>query len=146
MWGRRRRKTPDEAGSDQERDPREAEGTRSPKPLSIRHNINLRFTYDIDGREWQAFSRDLSTSGAFLKTDHQMPLGARLRLRFNIPGELDAIRCEGCVRRSMPLDPKNLNAAGFAVEFDGLAGQDAKRLEDFIRRHERRTLFGSMLG
>jgi uncharacterized protein (TIGR02266 family) len=146
MWGRRRRKNPDDAGSGSERDLREVERARPSRQRALRHNVNLRFTYDFDGREWQAFSRDLSRSGVFLKTDHHLPLGARLRLRFNIPGELDAVCCEGSVRRSMPLDPRNVNAAGFAVEFDGLAERDAKRLEEFVRRHAPRRLFGQMLG
>lgn len=114
---------------------------RLPKRRDLRQIVNLRFIYEDGERRWQAFSRDLSTYGAFLKTDHAPPQGARLRVRFSIPGEAEPVTCGAIVRRSTPFDPHNHHAAGFAVEFEALSAGDAERLERFVRRHLRRSLF-----
>jgi len=114
---------------------------RLPKRRDLRQIVNLRFTYEIGDRTWQAFSRDLSMYGAFLKTDQHLPQGSRVRVRFSIPGEASAISCDAIVRRSTPFDPHGHQTAGFAVEFEGLTEHDAERLERFVKRHLRRTLF-----
>jgi len=118
---------------------------RLPKRRDLRQIVNLRFTYEVGDRRWQAFSRDLSMYGAFLKTDHLPPQGERVRVQFNIPGHADAVTCDAIVRRSTPFDPHNHQTAGFAVEFEGLAEGDAERLERFVKRHLRRTLFSLMV-
>ena len=114
---------------------------RLPRRRDLRQIVNLRFTYEFEDHVWQAFSRDLSMYGAFLKTDHLLPQGARVRVGFSLPGEVDPLRCDAFVRRSDPIDPNEHHTAGFAVEFDGLAGRDAARLEAFVKRHLRRSLF-----
>jgi CheY-like chemotaxis protein len=115
---------------------------RLPRRRDLRQIVNLRFTYEFEDHLWQAFSRDLSMYGAFLKTDHLLPQGARVRVGFTLPGEADPLRCDAFVRRSAPPDSHDPQTAGFAVEFDGLAARDAARLEAFVKRHLRRSLFG----
>ena len=119
---------------------------RLPKRRDLRHIVNLRFTYKIGDRKWQVFSRDLSMYGAFLKTDHLLPQDARIRVQFSIPGETTAVACDAIVRRSTPFDPHNHQTAGFAVEFEGLSEKDAERIESFVKRHLRRTLFSLIAG
>jgi len=110
-----------------------------PRRRDLRQIVNLRFTYEYEDHVRQAFSRDLSMYGAFLKTDHLLPQGARVRVGFSLPGDVDQLRCEAFVRRSAPIDPHDHQPAGFAVEFDGLARRDADRLEAFVKRHLRRA-------
>ena len=119
---------------------------RLPKRRDLRQIVNLRFTYEIGDRKWQAFSRDLSMYGAFLKTDHHLPPGSHIRVCFSIPGEASAVACEAIIRHSTPFDPHGHQSAGFAVEFEGLAEHDAERLERFVKRHLRRTLFSLIPG
>ena len=114
---------------------------RLPRRRDLRQIVNLRFIYEFEDHKWQAFSRDLSMYGAFLKTDHVLPHDARVQLHFSIPGDLETVNCHAFVRRSAPVEHPDPASAGFAVEFDSMADHDAERLEAFIRRHLHRPLF-----
>lgn len=106
--------------------------TRVPKE---RCPANLRFTFGYDGADCQAFSRDLSGSGAFLKTDNVPAAGSVLALRFRLPGDPVEIECKGIVRRIEHGDDPV--PAGFGVEFRDISPADCTRLEGFIRRQIR---------
>ena len=99
--------------------------------------VNLRFTYEADQRMSQAFSRDLSAHGAFLKTDRMLPLGTQLELTFRIPGVDEQVRCAAIVRGTANTlgEP-----AGIGIEFENLADRDRKRLEYFIDHCKHRPL------
>lgn len=111
-----------------------------PRRRVLRHAINLRFTYEVDGVTGQAFSRDLSLHGAFLKTDRAIEPGTHVELQFGIPGQIEPIRCGGVVRRSEPFG-LNSARAGFGLEFEGIGEADLDRLEEFIERQLDRPLF-----
>ncbi len=96
---------------------------------------NLRFTFGYDGTECQAFSRDLSESGAFLKTDNAPASGSVLTLHFRLPGDHAEIGCGGLVRRIEQGDDPA--PSGFGVEFRDLDPDDGKRLAAFILRQLR---------
>jgi CheY-like chemotaxis protein len=105
-----------------------------PRRRADRLQINLRFTYHLDGRVSQAFSRDLSPRGAFLKSDRLPPLGARLELRFCIPGLADEVRCDGVVRTtSAAIHPAS--SGGIGIEFEGLSDADRRLLANFLGQH-----------
>ncbi len=106
----------------------------APEPKK-RCPANLRFTFAYDGTECQAFSRDLSESGAFLKTDNAPPSGTVLTLRFHVPGDHAEIGCSGIVRRIEHEDDPA--PTGFGVEFRELHSEDGKRLAGFISRQLR---------
>jgi CheY-like chemotaxis protein len=58
-----------------------------PRRRHLRYGVNLRFSFRVGDNGWgQAFSRDVSSNGAFLKTDRILPLGARLEVHFRLPG------------------------------------------------------------
>jgi len=97
---------------------------------------NLRFTFGYHGAECQAFSRDLSGSGAFLKTDNAPTAGSVLTLRFRLPGDPAEIDCKGVVRR-IEQGGDEPAPAGFGVEFHDIRPQDGTRLEAFIHRQLR---------
>lgn len=115
-----------------------------PRRRQRRHTINLRFSYRVGERSWQAFSRDISTYGAFLKTDHALAPGAHLSVQFTLPGDSDKIACGAIVRHASTGHPPA--QAGFAVEFEGLADSDGTRLDRFLSSHSRRSLFGLLVG
>jgi len=110
-----------------------------PARSSRRTPVNLRFLYRIDGRDAQAFSREVSLSGAFIKSDCPPPLGSRLNVEFNIPGRWNPVRTSAIVR-SGPMSAEGSGSGGFGIEFDGMKEDDAARLGQFIEccnRHQR---------
>ena len=112
-----------------------------PRRRVLRHAVNLRFIYEMGETVGQAFTRDLSLHGAFLKTDRALSPGSHLDVQFAIPGQLEAIRCGAVVRRSEPFGLNSPRVSGFAIEFEGIAENDLERLEQFIERQLGRALF-----
>lgn len=94
---------------------------------------NLRFTFHVDEQRFQAFSRDVSERGAFLKTDRHPPLGTPIDLCFRLPGCWSEIRCRGTVRSTSDGDG-HPHSGGIGIEFRDLAPADRERLEAFIER------------
>jgi uncharacterized protein (TIGR02266 family) len=110
-----------------------------PARRHLRHPINVRFQFRHGGRLVQAFSRDLSTHGTFLKTDRVLPAGSHLELHFRLPDGTSEVRCGGVVRSV----PKLQSAArGMGIEFEGIHDEDLERLERFLERQRPRSFFG----
>ena len=105
-----------------------------PKRRTQRAAVNLRFTYRLEGRKGQAFTRDISQNGAYLKSDRPAVLGARMDVEFNLPGMWDPLKCSANVRSS-PQRNTHHAPAGFGIEFEGMSDEDADRLEAFIEHH-----------
>jgi DNA-binding response OmpR family regulator len=108
---------------------------RLPRRRNQRFGVNLRFTFRADGTVGQAFSRDLSGRGAFLKTDREFDLGSRLELRFHLPGSRHEIRCEAIVRSTTHADPASGRQSGIGVEFLDITERDFERVETFVAQH-----------
>jgi hypothetical protein len=102
--------------------------------------VNLRFSYRVADGWGQAFSRDVSVNGAFLKTDRILPLGTRIEVQFRLPGVWEEIRCHGVVRNTLVSDGHAAQLGGFGIEFEGMRETDVERLELFIERHVRRSV------
>jgi uncharacterized protein (TIGR02266 family) len=105
--------------------------TLSGRPAE-RCKANLRFTFTDAGITSQAFSRDLSLTGAFLKADPAPAAGSELTLRFRLPADRAEIVCTAIVRR-VEHDTEQA-PAGFGVEFQGFQPEDRDKLERFIRQ------------
>ena len=112
---------------------------RLPRRRDPRHLINLRFTYETATHEGQAFSRDLSLYGAFLKTDRVVEIGTQVKICFSLPGDPEPITCVAVVRHATRPSPDTHQTAGFAIEFEAVDGDDFTRLDLYIKRHERPT-------
>ena len=110
-----------------------------PDRRTKRLNVNLRFIFTTAGQVAQAFSRDLSTKGAFLKTDRILPLGTHLELRFCIPGAREAIECRGVVRCTSSRQGTG-ESGGIGLEFEDLSPHDRELLEAFLDRHRQPSL------
>ena len=100
---------------------------------------NLRFTFWVDDHRYQAFSRDVSEQGAFLKTDRVPGLGQRIELRFRLPGCSSEVRCVGVVRNTTCGEHHQLGGVG--VEFREMSEADQERLETFIESQVQRRRF-----
>jgi CheY-like chemotaxis protein len=104
-----------------------------------RHNrlgVNLRFTFRAENAVGQAFSRDLSGKGAFLKTDRELALGSILDVRFHLPGSAHEIRCRAVVRSTSHGDTASgRQGGGIGVEFLDIDENDSDRVETFIAQH-----------
>jgi CheY-like chemotaxis protein len=107
---------------------------RLPKRRLQRRLVNLRVSYRSDTDSGQAFTRDLSVYGAFLKTDLFPPIGTELRVAFTIPGETQPVRCQAVVRRSASIDDGRVSTPGFAIEFCGMDEADVERLGWFLEQ------------
>jgi len=112
-----------------------------PRRRHTRYAVNIRFSYEVDGRLRQVFSRDISLYGAFLKTDAVLQEGTHLRVGFHLPGMGAEIRCGALVRRSLPHGTAGNPFAGMAIEFEGIADGELRRLEEFIERQQAPSLF-----
>ncbi len=107
-----------------------------PHRRTRRVTINLRFTFEADGRLAQAFSRNLSPNGVFLKTDRLLPLGTKVDLRFHVPGVAEEFHCAATVRCTAgQLDGGD--AGGMGLEFDDLSEADRSTLRVFIGQQVR---------
>jgi uncharacterized protein (TIGR02266 family) len=103
-----------------------------PRRRTPRVTINLRFRYAADDHMTQAFSRDLSVRGTFLKTDRTLPLGTRVVLEFCLPGLVDEMRCSGVVRNTC--STTRFDPGGIGIEFEGLSDGDRELLSAFIEQ------------
>jgi len=109
---------------------------RLPRRRALRESVNLRFCYSDGERRCQAFSRDLSPYGAFLKTDQRVAVGERIEVSFTVPGDPEPIETAARVRG---MQRGNQHTAGFGIEFEGMRQGDLERLEQFIAQSIRRT-------
>jgi uncharacterized protein (TIGR02266 family) len=110
-----------------------------PERSAARCPANLRFSFRTERAEaGQAFSRSLSSAGAFLKSDRPMPSGSRLLLRFHLPGDEREIACTGVVRHTTTEEEAAGAGPGFGVEFVEIASNDRARLEAFVHAQSKR--------
>jgi CheY-like chemotaxis protein len=108
-----------------------------PERAAVRCSANLRFTFRTDRDETgQAFSRSLSSSGAYLKSDRPPATGSRLELLFHLPGDEREIACGGVVRHTKGEEAHA--GPGFGVEFVEIGGLDRARLEAFCVSQSKR--------
>lgn len=110
-----------------------------PERRGRRLMTNLRFTFRDGGQQFQAFSRDVSSSGAFLKTDRIPPLGTKIELGFHLPGSWAEVRCLGVVRNTSRGDGHDGCVNGIGVEFQELGESESEQLETFVERQLRRV-------
>ncbi len=111
-----------------------------PERQHPRHAFNLRCTFEINGRSFQVFSRNISLSGAFLKTDCFVPHETRIDLQFYLPGEAEPVVCPSVVKRPPDLDEQQ-GRRGIGVEFRQVPEPALTRLEAFFERNAPRSRF-----
>lgn len=103
-----------------------------PNRRSRRVPINLRFTWSCDGRLNQAFTRDVSLEGAFIKSDRPLPVGELFVLHFSLPGTSEVLSCDAVVRYVTPRNGGGADLAGFGIEFVSMPDPVTALLELFV--------------
>ncbi len=94
---------------------------------------------DYDGREMLLACRltNLSVNGAFIATRKPLPLGTKIDLRFQLPGERALLSVASTVRWSRGSPQKDRPVAGVAIgmglEFDKLTRGQRKAIFEFIK-------------
>lgn len=73
-------------------------------------------------------SRDISSGGAFFDRSIPHPVGSKVTVTFTLPGEKDAIVCEGEV-----VNVPDKKSFGMGVRFLNVKDADQQRLESFTQ-------------
>jgi CheY-like chemotaxis protein len=109
--------------------------TRSNDRAFIRIDVEAR----VGSRHFLAPSRDLSSTGMFIKTDNQAQVGDRVELRFRLPGEVDEpepIVAIAEVRNRVLAGGETRLSPGFGALFLELSEAQRERIEAFVRKLE----------
>jgi uncharacterized protein (TIGR02266 family) len=79
-------------------------------------------------------SANLSEGGIFLENTVPHPLGTIVNLQFTLPGDSDAIRCQGEI-----VNPAEGKQLGMGIKFVSLDSKVRQRLQQFIAKHARKA-------
>ncbi len=93
--------------------------------LASRIPFEAKATITVSVAVYSALTRDLTPEGAFLVTDLLLPDSTPVELALEVEDGLASIDVTGRVVR-VASEPEG--ADGFAVEFDGIEAEDAKRI------------------
>jgi uncharacterized protein (TIGR02266 family) len=100
--------------------------------IERRKAVRLPVAIPIELRHERGFSlyatSDLSEGGAFFPRSIPHPVGSKLSLTFRLPGEEQAVSCDGEV-----VNVPDQHRLGMGVRFIGLSQDDAQRLSQFTR-------------
>jgi uncharacterized protein (TIGR02266 family) len=96
-----------------------------------RTDLLVRVEYSTIDEIFSEFTRDINEGGLFIETEKPRPTGTEVVLRFNLPGNAEALQTVGRVvwvrtaSRNVP--------AGMGIEFDELSNEDRDRINTMIR-------------
>ena len=93
---------------------------------------SLRVEFRVRGREYAAFTKDISPEGLFLKTPRPFRIGTPVDLVVHLPGPVD-LALQGDVRRVIGPRPGSHLLPGIGIRFTDLAVATRVRIEEFIR-------------
>lgn len=88
--------------------------------------VDLWIEASRDGELYFQRASNLSVGGAYFTQTIPLPVGSRVALKFELPGEVAEIVCEGDIVTAKEL--------GMGVSFIGLSAADKKRIEGLIAR------------
>lgn len=106
------------------------QSTRAPRF----HVGGFSVVYDSGEGYWTGPVRDASSSGLFIETSHELPLGTRLTIMPSDEDERVPFEVTGVVVRVNELDLDNHfdRIAGIAVRLEGLSPEQAAAFEAFL--------------
>jgi uncharacterized protein (TIGR02266 family) len=100
--------------------------------LERRRSDRVPIALSVEVRDGRGFSihasRDLSEGGVYFDRAIPHAVGTRVQLSFTLPGDGQALRCEGEV-----VNVPDARSYGMGVRFVGLAAEDRARLLSFLR-------------
>lgn len=96
-----------------------------------RYDRRVPIDFTHEGSSFSAHTRNISLGGVFIDTDHTLPFGARISLKFKVPTQSEAIEVDGQVRW-LEMDEGRLR--GIGVRFEGLRARDVWALNKFFEK------------
>ena len=96
-----------------------------------RYDRRVPIDFAHEGSSFSAHTRNISLGGVFIETDHTLPFGAKISLRFKVPTQTEMIEVEGQVRW-LEMDEGRLR--GLGVRFEGLRARDVWALNKFFEK------------
>jgi uncharacterized protein (TIGR02266 family) len=103
------------------------EHRRSDRRYERRVSIDILY----EGNSFDGQTRNISLGGVFIDTEHTLPFGARIKLRFKVPTQVEPVEVEGQVRW---LELEEGRLRGIGVRFEGLRARDVWALNKFFER------------
>jgi hypothetical protein len=98
-------------------------GTEARRAERIPHPCDVECIDDEGLRIANTRLSDLSTTGAFVESVNELPVGTRLRLRFQVGSRM--VDAAGEIVHSMP-------RFGFGVRFDGIGLEDRVAIAEIV--------------
>ncbi len=99
--------------------------------VQVRTPVQFSRLGEVGARARAGVAEDLSRTGILLTTAADAPIGAQLRLRFQLPIALRPIDCEGLVAR-VTEGPLGVSGRRLGVAFRGLRASDRHGLARFV--------------
>ena len=96
------------------------------KRREARVPVELWIEVEREGELYYQRAGNLSVGGAFFVQTIPLPVGTRVTLKFELPGDKHEIACEGDIVSAKEL--------GMGVQFVGLADADKARLEKLVAK------------
>ncbi len=96
------------------------------KRRETRVPVELWIEVEREGELYYQRAGNLSVGGAFFVQTIPLPVGTRVALKFELPGEKQEVVCEGDIVSAKEL--------GMGVQFVGLAPADKARLEKVVAK------------
>ncbi len=84
-----------------------------------------------DGVTFNSVTRNISLGGVLLVADRALPFGAKVKLRFKIPTQVELIEVDGEVRWAESEDGQT---HGLGVQFGGLRARDVWALNKYFEQ------------
>jgi uncharacterized protein (TIGR02266 family) len=126
--------------ANEQTDPRTHTGTGAAiRREHDRLDMELEVGIDTDHKFFTGFTQNISAGGLFVATHDVLPIGARFRLTFRIPGADREFMPECEVRWVRQTDMGDGMSAGMGVRFVDMSPADEALIDDYISTRE--TLF-----
>ncbi len=109
------------------------------KPRAPRFRVgNLRVIYDTGEEFWSGPVTDMSESGIFVETQHELPSGTKVTILPDLPDEQTLpfeIKAEVVRTAEYDPDPHWDRTPGIAFRLTGLTVQQFEQLRAFLKAH-----------
>ena len=96
-----------------------------------RTQLVIRVEYSTVDEFFSDFTRDINQGGLFIETSRPLSLGSEVMMRFNLPGQQEAIETVGHVVRIS--QGGRFEPPGMGLEFEQLRGVDRVRIDALVR-------------
>ena len=96
-----------------------------------RYERRLEIEVTSDGVTFSTHTVNISLGGLYMMSDRALPFGGKLKLRFFIPEQSEAIEVEGVVRW---VESQDGTTHGVGVQFGGLRARDVWALNKFFEK------------